>query len=401
MTVFFEMLKILSQKGHEVIVFSMDDKDNEPSAYSKYFTEHFDLNDRVGIWEKAKRASKFLYNFEAKRKLEKLIIAEKPQIAHLHNIYHYLSPSIIDTLKKHNVPIVLTLHAYKEICPNYKLFVKGKICEKCKGGKYYHCFANKCLKDSFSASFLAMLEAYLHRLLGTYEKVNMFIAPSEFIKNKCVEFGIPQEKITVIRNPIDAGQIKNMPDSKVSEKNYFLNYGRLSSEKGIADLIRATAKLEKENKLGENELYIVGKGPEEKKLKNLVGELGLAGKIKFLGFKQGRELADIIGRAKFIVVPSIWYDNSPMVVLEAQIAKRLVIISDLGGTKESIIPGETGNVFEAGNVDELAEKIEKTLRLSQAERLSMGEKGSTNILKINDNEKIYRETMEVYATLLR
>ncbi|MFA5961082.1 MAG: glycosyltransferase [Parcubacteria group bacterium] len=400
-TAFFELLKMFSQRSHEVIVFSMQDRDNEPSPYAKYFTEHFDLNEKTGLGEKLKRASKFLYNFEAKRKLEELIIAEKPEIAHLHNIYHYLSPAIIDTLKKHNIPIVMTLHAYKEICPNYKLFVKGKLCERCKGGKYYHCLANRCLKDSFSGSFLAMLEAYLHKFLGSYAKVDRFISPSEFVKKKYVEFGVPAEKIVVIRNPIEIGQIKKEMDNSLAEKNFFLYYGRISEEKGIADLIRAVAKLEKEGALGENELRIVGKGSQEQALKKLVKDLELEGKVRFIGFKSGKELIDLVSQAKFIVVPSIWYDNSPMVVTEAQIARRPVIVSDLGGTSESIIAHETGFVFEAGNVDDLAGKIKKTLRLSKAERFSMGQYGYENILKINDEEMLYWEMISLYESLLR
>jgi glycosyltransferase involved in cell wall biosynthesis len=400
-TAFFELLEIFSQKGHKMVVFSMRDKDNKPSPYAKYFTEHFDLNEKTGIGEKLKRASKFLYNFEAKRKLEELIVAEKPEIAHLHNIYHYLSPSIIDTLKKHHIPIVMTLHAYKEICPNYKLFTQGKICESCKGGKYYHCLMNKCLKDSFSGSFLAMLEAYLHKFLGSYAKVDIFISPSEFVKKKYIEFGIPAEKIIVIRNPIDIAQIKKKIDDNPTEKNFFLYYGRISEEKGIADLICAVAELDKENKLSENELYIVGKGPEEENLKGLVKELKLEKKVKFLGFKSGKELWSLVGQAQFVVVPSIWYDNSPMVVLEAQIAKRPVVVSDLGGTSESIIEGETGFVFEAGNITDLAEKIEKTLNLSEAERFLMGQKGCENISKINDEEQIYQKIIKLYESLLR
>jgi glycosyltransferase involved in cell wall biosynthesis len=399
-TAFFELIKMFSQKGHEVVVFSMHDKDNEPSKYSKYFTWHFDLNEKTGIWGKIKRAAKFLYNFEAKRNLEELIKKEKPQIAHLHNIYHYLSPSIIGTLKKHNISVVMTLHAYKEICPNYKLFVKGRVCERCKGGKYYHCFLNKCLKESFSGSFLAMFEAYLHKFLGSYRKVDMFIAPSVFMKSKCIEFGIPEKKIVVIRNPIDINQIEREMNNDLPEKNYFLCYGRISEEKGMAGLIRAVEKLEKEKTLGENELYIVGKGPEEEKLKQLVVELDLEKRVKFLGFKLGKDLFSLVRQAKFVVVPSVWYDNSPMVVLEAQIARKPVVVSDLGGTKESIIENETGFVFKAGSIDDLAEKIKKTLSLEKDERILMGQKGQENILKINDEEKLYREMMNLYESLL-
>lgn len=399
-TAFFETVKMLSQKGHDVAVFSMKDENNNPTPYSKYFSEHFDLNEKTGFLKKMKMASKVFYNFEAKNKLGKLIQEEKPQIAHLHNFYHYLSPSIISGLKKNNIPMVMTLHDYKIICPNYKLFSWGKICEKCKGGKYYHCLLGRCIKNSFSKSFLGMNEAYLHSILGSYQKIDMFISPSFFMKSKCVEFGIPQEKIKVIRNPIDFNEIKKEMDYSLGEKNYFLYYGRLSEEKGISDLIKSVARLEKEKILQNNELRIVGKGPEEENLKKLSKELNIENKVKFLGFKLGKELADVIRQSKFVVVPSVWYDNSPMVVLESQIAKKPIIVSDLGGTKESTIDGKTGFVFEAGNIFDLSEKIKKTLLLRKEERELMGQNGHENILKLNDNEKIYQETLLVYENLL-
>lgn len=399
-TAFFETVKMLSQKGHEVSVFSMQDKDNNPSPYSKYFSGHFDLNEKCGFWEKTKRASKVLYNFEAERNLEKLIKEEKPDIAHLHNFYHYLSPSIINVLKKNGISVLMTLHDYKLICPNYKLFSGGNICEKCKGGKYYNCFFKRCLKDSLSGSLLIMAEAYLHKIIGSYEKVDAFIAPSLFMKNKCVEFGIPQEKIKVIRNPIDFKSIGKDIDYSLEEKNYFLYYGRLSQEKGIDVLIETVSKLKKENLLRENTLCIVGKGPEENNLKYLVKRLDVEDSVKFLGFKLGEDLMNTIRQSKFVVVPSVWYDNSPMVIAESQIAKKPVLVSDLGGSKESIIDRETGFVFKAGDVDDLKEKIKKILAFQKEERELMGQKGYDNILKINDSEMIYRETLDVYESFL-
>lgn len=399
-TAFFETVKMLSQKGHEVSVFSMQDKDNNPSPYSKYFSGHFDLNEKCGFWEKTRRASKVLYNFEAERNLEKLIKEEKPDIAHLHNFYHYLSPSIINVLKKNNIPIIMTLHDYKLICPNYKLFSEGNICEKCKGGKYYNCFFKRCLKDSLSGSLLAMAEAYLHKIIGSYEKVDAFIAPSLFMKNKCVEFGIPREKIKVIRNPIDPENIKKDINYSLEEKNYFLYYGRLSQEKGIDVLIETVSKLKKENLLGKNTLCIAGKGPEEGSLKDLAKRLDVEDRVKFLGFKLGKDLMDTIRQSKFVAVPSVWYDNSPMVILESQIAKKPVLVSDSGGSKESIIDGETGFVFKAGDADDLEEKIKKILAFQKEEREFMGQKGYENILKINDSETIYREILEIYESFL-
>lgn len=397
--VFFELIKLLSLKGHKVSIFSMQDTLNEKSFYDKYFTSHFDLNEKMSFWKKIKLIPKIIYNLEAKKNIEKLIINEKPDIAHLHNIYHYLSPSIIDSLKKHNIPIVMTLHAYKEICPNYKLFVKGKICEKCKDGKYYNCLLNKCLKNSFAKSFIATVEAYFHKFRKTYEKVDIFISPSQFLKEKYVEFGIPQEKIKVLRYHINFSDYA-FKDETFAEDNYFLCYGRLAEEKGINDLILATKTLKDSGDLKNNLLCIVGHGPEELKLKKTVSELDLENEIKFLGFKQGEELKKIITHSKFTTLPSVWYDNSPLVISETQLFGKPIIVSDLGGSKESIIKNKTGIIFEAGNIPDLAEKIKAMLNLSREERKKMGQLGAQNIRKIHTEDTLYQKLINLYTGLL-
>jgi glycosyltransferase involved in cell wall biosynthesis len=398
-TAFLEMVKMLEKRGHDVSIFSMQDPQNEKTPFAKYFPSHFDLNAEAGFWRKIHLAGKLIYNQEAEKKMKKMIEIERPEIAHLHNIYHYLTPSIISPLKKKNIPIVMTLHDYKIICPNYKLFNRGKICEKCQGGKYYQCFLNKCLKNSQSASFLAMMEAYLHKILKSYAKVDLFLAPSDFMRKKCIEFGIAPEKIKKIRNPFDFKETEFVQE-KIVEKNYFLFFGRLSEEKGLSNLIQAVKKLVTAGKMGNNQLLIVGKGPQETELKNLIRQEQLEDKIILTGFKEGSELEEIILNSKFIAVPSIWYDNSPMVVIEAQFLGKPALVSDRGGSQESIIDGQTGLVFKANNVADLAQKISQLLELTYAERLAMGQEGKKNIQKINNAEKIYQELLETYRKLL-
>ena len=395
-TAFFETKNLLEEKGHKVIVFSMQDSDNEKTPYDKYFIKHFDINKVEGFLQKIKLAFKSIYNFEAQKKLEELIRDEKPEVAHVHNIYHYITPAIFKTLKKNKIPIVYKLSDYKPLCPNYKLFNKGKICEKCKGAKYYNCFLNKCLKDSFAISFIAMLEAYVHNFLGSYKKVDLFLAPSEFIKKKCVEFGITKDKIKILRNVVDE---VNFVDSKFEEGNYFLYYGRISEEKGIEDLIKAVKKIKDLGILNGNSLKIVGKGPQEKKIKELIVKLKLKNEVEMVGYKKGVELKKIIKKAKFVVLPSIWYDNSPLIISEAGLFQKPVIVSDSGGSKE-MINEETGVVFKTGNVDDLAKKIVFVINLTRKEREVMGSKGQKNIKKINNKENYYKKLLKIYKELI-
>lgn len=397
-TAFFQTKKLLESKGHKVIIFSMQDEENEKTVYNKYFIKNFDINKAKNPWDKISWAFKSIFNFEAQRKLAELIEKEKPDVAHIHNVYHYLTPSIFHTLKKNNIPMVFKLSDYKAICPNYKLFNKGEVCEKCKGGKYYNCFLNRCLKNSWSISFIAMKEAYVHKFLRSYQKIDFFLAPSEFMKRKCVEFGISVGKIKILRNVVDVDDFSQKNNSK--EKNYFLYYGRISEEKGLEDLIKAFKISKNNDKLKGNRLKIVGQGPYEDYLKNIVKELGLEEDVIFLGFKEGEKLIKIIQEAKFVVLPSVWYDNSPLVISEAQLLEKPMLVSDRGGSKEMIIEDETGLIFKTGNLIDLSEKIEKLLKATFSQRKEMGKKGRENIKKLNDKEKYYQKLIGIYKDLI-
>ncbi len=353
---FFELFKLLEDNGHKVIPFSMSlSFSGEGSSCSSFPADlkgeegNLPLQSSIQYVNLSKfsikNIIKFFWNYEAVNKLEALIEKEKPDVAHLHNIAHQISPAIIHTLKKHNIPIVQTLHDYKLICPNYKLFSNGEICEKCKGGKYYNCTLNKCVKNSRAKSLLATLEAYLHNnILKTYDKVDKFIAPSKFMKDKCVEFGIDAERIEVINNFVEANF------QEVNNKNYLLYFGRLSKEKGLDTIF--------DSQFSNIELRIVGDGPMCENLKNKIKKEKLSN-IKLLGYKTGKELKDLIANAKAIILPSIWYENMPYSMLEAMAVQKVVIVSDIGGMSEIIEDGKNGFLFKSGNKVDLRKVIDK------------------------------------------
>ncbi len=370
----FELSKILEENGHKVIPFSTQNNQNEKSEYSKYFIKLINL-DKFNI----KNIIKFFWNYDAIKQLEKLIKKEKPNIVHLHNIAHQISPAIIHTLKKHNIPIVQTLHDYKLICPNYQLFNRGKICEKCNGGKYYNCIFNKCVKDSFAKSLLATLEAYLHnKILKTYDKVDKFIAPSQFMKDKCVEFGVEEKRIEVVNNFIEAS------DVKTNIGGYLLYFGRLSKEKGLEMIY--------ESRIKNQEYLLVGDGEMKKELENKIKKENIEN-VKLLGYKSGDELNELIQNAKAIIIPSIWYENMPYSMLEAMAIGKIVIASNIGGMAEIIKNGENGFLFEAGNSDELREIIEK---LDSSDLEKIGQNAKKSIKKLNKNWHMDR-ILDIYS----
>ena len=399
---YFELAKILKENGHEVIFLSMQDDRNESSEYGKYFIEKVEV-ENFSI----KNIIKFFYNYEAVKKLEQLIKDEKPDIAHLHNIAHQISPAIIKVLKKHKIPVVQTLHDYKLVCPDYQLFRDDKQCFKCASGRYYNCTLNKCVKKSWSKSLLATLEAYVHR--STYKKVDQFIAPSEYMKKVCIEMGISAPKIEVIYNFIDkitsASTTKsNQTNAENLDNSYLLYFGRISSEKGITVLLEAMKKIKQNLKL-----KIVGTGPEYLMIKKYVDEIIANGKnvyhsqkevdIEIVGPKYGDELRNIIKGSKAVVIPSIWPENMPLSLLEAMLVGKPVIASRVGGMPEIIEDGKNGFLFSSGDSEELVVKIDELDKIDLHEIKKYAKK-TIKGLRFDKNEH-YKSILEIYQSLLK
>ena len=216
--------ELLKRKGHSVILFSVNTKNNIETEYAKYFLSDIE---NVNIFKKSmKRLSRTFYSLEAKRKIQALINDYSPDIAHLHNIYGRISSSILDVLKKDGRPTVQTLRDYKLICPVHTMFSKGMICEKCKFTRYYKCLFNNCspFANSLLKSTIHMLEAYLNKYILHHEdKVDCFISPSRFLKEKMIEFGLPEEKIVHIPNFIYTDEYKPNFDFDKDRKSTRLN----------------------------------------------------------------------------------------------------------------------------------------------------------------------------------
>ena len=349
---FIEISRELEKASHQVAIFSMHHPKNTESKWDKYFVSRISFNE-AKLRDRLIAPFRILYSFEAKRKFKKLIKDFQPDIIHIHNIYHQISPSILSVAKKYKIPVIMHLHDYKLICPNYQLFVNNKICYKCQGQKYYNCLKYKCFKKSFWQSLLVTIEMYFHhKILNIYNKnIDLFIAPSEFMKKTVVDFGIAEKKVEVVYNFSD--NLNNSPDIQ-EESGYILYFGRLSKEKGIDVLLKAlTLTKSKINAI------IIGSGPEEEDLKKMAENLDLKDRVKFLGYKSGEELKDYVNKAKMIAMPSIWAENMPFSLIEALQAGKIVIASNTGGMPELVKDGETGFLFENGNSQDLANKIDE------------------------------------------
>ncbi len=396
---FFETKKLLEERGHDVMVFSMKDADNEPSPESAYFAEHFDIREAKNVFHKMCLIPRVIYNRDAVHKLDQLLRDKKPDVAHVHNIYHYLTPGILPVLKKHGVPVVFKLSDYHAICPNYKLFAHGAIDESCKNGQYYKLFLHKSINNSWAESFVGMMEGYVNARKKYYACVDVFTAPSVFMKEKCMAYGIDGEKIRILRN------VLNFDDyvmSGAQKEKIFLYMGRISEEKGLTTLVDAMRILKKRGALDGWKCVIAGQGPAERDVRAHVHKNDVADVVEMVGFckKKSAQWTQLMQKASVAVLPSVWYDNSPIAISESMAFHTPVIVSNSGGTQEMIEDGKSGLIFQAGDSDDLARKMHKCIAHKDLVTV-MGQAAHTRVHIINNTDHYYDALCTIYEHAIK
>ena len=390
--VYLELSSLLQAHGHEIIPFSTQHELNLPTEYAGSFVSETDFPSFLGrknsLGSKLQVAERVVYSRESKRRIEKLIEESRPDIAHLHGIAHYLSPSILPAIKKAGLPIVMTLHDYKLICPNSSFLSKGEVCERCKMRRYYNVILRQCKRDSFSASLLAGIEMYVHKLLQIYERnVDVFIAPSKFLGDKMRDYGI-KNAIVHIHNFVDTESFT----PQFSAGEYAIYFGRLSQEKGVKTMLEAMKLLDSFR------LHIAGTGPSEGDLRAFANEHTLSN-VTFHGHLSQQELIPLIQGAAFTLVPSEWYENYPMTILESFACGVPVIVSDIGALPGLIHDSRNGLLFPPGDAMQLAEKMQFLVN-NPTKAIAMGRNGYEEIKSNNNPEKHYTQTIDLYQNLL-
>lgn len=382
--VFFGEAKLLKDRGHDIAFFSMNDERNLPCYQSRFFISHVNYETFGSIKQEILQSLKILYSLEAKRKIKYLLNDFKPDIVHLHNIHHQISPSILDTFKKYNIPTVMTLHDYKLVCPTYSMFAEGKPCQKCRNGKYFWCLLKKCTKDSYVKSLINVMEMYLHhKILHIYDKIDVFISPSVFLKEKIREMGF-KRKLIYLPNFIKIEDSGPCYDYKEISIIYF---GRLSRGKGLATLIEAVKGMD-------IKLKIIGDGPLKGELESKVKE-DKFDNVLFTGYKKGEGLKQEIKKSMFVVLPSELYENNSRTVIEAFALGKTVIGSRIGGIPELVRDGERGLTFEPQNVKDLKNKIDYLLN-SPEKAADMGRNAKKYVERELNPEKHYKQLMKIY-----
>ena len=358
-TVCFNTGRLLEEHGHKVVYFTLKWSHNKSSPFSKYFPESKET--RVGPLKQVKNLINYFYHFEAAKKIEQLILDEKPDVAHIHLMWGQITPSIFPVLKKYHIPVLFTIHDYRIVCPAYTFRDgSGRICEDCQGRHFYKCFTHTCCKSNKLMSAVMAAEQYFRNaFFNPTRYIDGFIYVSNFAKDiqeKYMPALKSKPNITLYNFSTSiSDNSKSMPADR-----YYLYFGRLSYEKGVRTLLGAFKDLP------QCKLKVVGTGPKEAELRAFADNEKMQS-VEFLGYKQGEELADLVRNAYFVIVPSEWYENNPMTIIEAYSVGTPVIGARIGGIPEIIVEGETGFLFESGNVESLGKVIAKTMALAKNE----------------------------------
>jgi len=376
---------LLRSKGHEVVFWGMGHASNPDYSHKELFVSYIDFNKPGGIGRQLKTAVNILYSFEAKKKMDRLLRQFKPDIVHLNNFAHQISPSILHVFERHKIPIIMTMHDYKLVCASYAMLAKDKICEDCKDGRYYHCFLNSCVKNSGTKSLLNTVEMYLHhRILHIYDLIDIFISPSRFLKNKVKEMGF-KGKVLYLPHFLNLEAYHPRYDW---EENSIVYFGRLSREKGLFTLIEAMRRLP------DITLKIIGEGPLNESIGQRVRDLGLKN-IIMLRYMSGEKLKEEICKSMFVVLPSEWYENLPFAIIEGFALGKPAVGSRTGGIPEVVKENLTGGTFDSVNSNDLRSKI---VHLSNnTEKIAeMGQNARLFAEKEFNAEKHYEKLIKIY-----
>jgi glycosyltransferase involved in cell wall biosynthesis len=389
-TVLFHTRELLKSNGHEVIDFAMKHPKNVESPYDGLFAPRREYTDSSrSKFLRGRDAISSVYSLAARTRLRRLLEQTKPDVAHMHIIYHQLTMSVVDELARAKVPMVMTLHDYKIGCPAYVLYRDGHPCHDCTTGAVYNVVRHKCIKGSRSASVLAGVEAALSHLTGKYDKIDSYVCPSAFIGSVATETGIPADRIHVIPNFLPDSEVGQMVTSLADAPRFFFA-GRLEEVKGVDDLLEAF----KDEDPAMGTLVIAGAGGGlEEKVKVVAKERA---NIEYLGRLSRGEVVQQLRQSRAVVLPARWDENNPMSILEARTLGIPVIVSDLGGLPEMVADGVDGKVVSAGDVAGLRVAI-RSLAADRTTAEAFGRMGYERFCRDNIATAHYEALMGAYA----
>ena len=386
-TSFLATRDLLKQAGNEVIDFAMADDTNLPSPHSSYFAVKRSYEHGAPLHRRAVDAAASIYSLAARRAIRRLVREQRPEIAHLHNVYHQLTLSIVDELVKQRVPVVMTLHDSKIVCPAYSLYTDGQPCRRCVASSPVHVITHKCVKDSRAASVVAAAEALVVRTRGLYRRMDGLIAPSRFIAELASQ-EVPKERVHVVPNFLPTSVARKSDTSEVREP-VALFAGRLEVGKGIRPLLAAFSE---DRGDGAARLVIAGDGP-------LRSEVRIAAatnpRIEFVGRIPRDEVNSRLRRAAVMVIPSLFEENCPMTVLEARAAGAAVVCASTGGLPELVEHGLDGLLVDARSARSIGAAVQGLIDDPQ-KRSVMAQHGLARFERDHTPERHLERLLAIY-----
>ncbi len=366
-------LQLLRSRGHEVILYSKQSssiRDYSLRAQAIFFPTT-------------------VFNWNAYREIKALVRREKPDIAHVHNVFPLISPSAYMALQHSGIPIVQTLHNYRFLCPNAFFFTQGRVCELCKFGNTSHAVRLRCFHDSALLSGLYALTLALHRRIDTFRAISQFIALTQFTADQLVEGKVTSsDKVTVLGNPLPeplpAAGAPNRRDGSI------VYMGRLSEEKGVWTLLEAFRRQP------EMRLIVMGDGPLAEPMRSYIREQGMRN-VRMAGFVTGEAKWEMLRLAAACVVPSVCYECFPLSALESFAVGTPVIASRLGSLQHVVKDRENGYLFDPGDAADLGDKIARLLS-NPDESATMGQAGHSMALQQYTASAHYEQLMRIYRT---
>jgi glycosyltransferase involved in cell wall biosynthesis len=343
-SVLFGDQEALEAAGHEVRPFAPQDERNSATEHSAWFPRVSDYSTAGGIGL-MRSALDVVYSNSVGRAFAAFLDDFQPDVVHCHNIYGRLTTAVLDEAKQRRIPIVMTVHDLKLVCPAYLGLRKGQPCMRCQDGGYWRCLRWKCHKQSSAASLVYAVESYYNRFAGSYGSVLRFLCPSRFMQKALIDSGIAEVRTAYHQNALPVQNYR----TRFEPGEYVLYAGRLSAEKGIWTMLAAF-------ECANIPLRIAGTGPLEAEIRRQAVERGLH--VQMEGYCTGERLAELYRNSAFTIIPSEWYENAPMSALESMAYGKPVLASDIGGLPELFANGEAGHLFSSGNVDALAESAQ-------------------------------------------
>lgn len=334
--------QLLKSHGHEVAIFSQQYPLNEPSPWSKYWPSEFKMKPSLNMIDSLLRP----FGLGSVQKYFKAILDDfQPDVVHLNNIHTQLSPILAELAHERGIRVVWTIHDSKLVCPCYTCMRDGKWCEECFTDKRA-VLRHKCMTGGKLGSYIGYQEAKKWTVERLQRSVDTFICPSQFMADILQKAGFDSNKIFVLNNFIDVKKVEN---SIFDKEDYYIYVGRVNQVKGLKTLCSSASCLP-------HKLIIVGDGELKSELEDKYRNHP---QIEWRGKLEWKEIKPLLGKARFMILPSEWLENNPLSIIESHCLGTPVLGARIGGIPELIDTKNNGDLFISGNSEDLLQCIER------------------------------------------